>query len=335
MSDLLPRKALVAACTLGLLVTGNVAQAVTCGTLLADPNNLNALCMEDGNAAFLVDPTYGVSELNVDGASHVWYQDFFYDDLTNGSDFKGMYDDGTNGYPTYSTGYVGSSTSGSTLSLYYEPVVGTRNNQLGSNLPWIQIDFTLTGGAGGSDAATIVETFTITNQRNVAMDVSLFAFTDIDLGGQGNEARNDQGMLLDDTLTRYKQFDANFEMLATTDIPVDGYMIGQGGEVLSLFDPGMPDLALGTGDPGPWLDLDCGAFEDLFCETPGADLQMVAQWNRSLAANGGTFSYQHTLSLSPVSTGEVPVPAALPLALSGLALLGMAGRRKRKIAASS
>ncbi|MDT8386126.1 MAG: hypothetical protein RQ736_01325 [Thiogranum sp.] len=328
------------ACALGLVFSANAANAATCASIGLDVEDM---CLENGNSVFVVNPQDGVSALNVDGTKHIFLQDFYYDDVTGGDDskdFRGMLA-GTGGYGDFYTsaktevdGVVSSSQTGSTsLSFFYEP--STKGQQ--ASLPLVRLDFELVGSANGSDTATIIETFTIINRQNVAMDVSMFAYTDIDLAGPLNSF-DDQAELVDDTLTRYRQFDANFQMLATTDVAVDGYKIGIGdttgfgGTVLDLFGSGMGNLQLGTADPGPWLDEDAGLFEDT---GPGADLQMAAQWNRQLAANGGSFSYTHTLSVSPAGTGEVPVPAALPLALSGLALLGMAGRRKRKMAASS
>ncbi len=304
---------LVAALSLAQL--SYTAHAVSC----ADYNGPTEHCIESGNSVFVVDAYAGVQTLTVDGIEHIFLQDFLYDTVQqNGSpishDILGM--DST--YPNYTdqngnNGYVVTTDNATTLTLeFVQP--GKGQNPDG---PTIRLEFNLTPGTAGSNTGTIEEIFTIINNGTDDIDVALYAFTDVDLG---LNPMDDEGVLIGPSpYSQYKQFDADFQLLASVDIPVDHYEVSFADTVALKFDPN--DASYIGDDTSP-------ALSDTIAAGPG-DLQMAAQWNRNLAGNGGTFSYAHTLTVSPASVSAVPVPAALPLALTGLGVLGAMGRRRR------
>lgn len=291
-----PCKLCVLASSLFLLLVNSTAHATTCSEY--GPTGTE-LCLEDGNAIFVVDPVNGVQVMDVDGNEHIFFQDFLIDDLNASG--QGL-EYGMDSYPTLQSTVPASPTN--TVSLQYDQA-----NPI--NSPTIQLDFALTGGAIGSDTATIEETFTITNDTGGTLDLHLFAYTDVDLGGP-LDSGDDEGELL--STTSYRQFDDTYQLLASTDVAVDAYQVGIANVVLDeLYD----------------------STDTIFPSTPGiggsvgpGDLQMVAQWIVTLA-DTESFSYTQTLAISPVTV--VPVPAAVWLFGSGL--LGLVGiaRRKRTV----
>jgi len=263
------------------------------------------LCVANNNALFIVDPNSGVQEFVVDGVKHIFLQDFMWDNTGlkgQGMDVEGM-------DSTYNSSAYSVTQSGNTLSLLYTK----------ASHPTIQLSFTLLGGALGSNTATIQEYFTITNTATSSMNVSLFAYTDVDLGATHLD---DRGELIGSApYDTNRQYDTNYQLIAQTDIPPDYYKVGVADTVVNLFNPGGGNVIL----------------DNTVAAGPG-DLQMAAQWVRTLAAASGsstadTFGYSHSMTVScltcePVS--QVPLPASLPLALGGLAMLGMVRRKKRQ-----
>lgn len=289
------------------------------GLLAVSSGVANALTLTDGNAQFVVDLAGGgVTGFTVDGTDHFWEQDFLYDiTATAGKSGRfeeiGMFDDGGGfmGTPTQSL----SGTNGVTLTYVLEDVT-------------IDVSFLLTGGLAGTNDAMVVETYQITNTSADTLSLNLFAYTDIDLGGTFQSNGNDQGEVLTDTaipFTAYRQFDTdlNLQMVArtTTSDGVDqpsNWMVGIGedaqGNVLNTVKNQLYDTT--------------NTVFDNSVETGPIDLQMAAAFVRDLAANGGTFTYSHSLELSDIST--IPVPAAAWLFGSGL--LGLVGVARRKSA---
>ena len=309
------------ACALTLLVSSNVVNAADLNTCESTATAIEAgYCLRDGNSYFSIRDdgrmqlTTEVNDIfNI--TTHVFGTDFLVDnqDLVidkgqNAGDSLPHY-----GFNAIDGGYMelglDSGTDQSTLTL-------TGLNSLG----WGSIDLTiqLIGGTEGSQAATLIETFTITNTSGADLNLSMLAYTDVDLGGFGN-GMSDYGELAGfDGLGNpiaYRQWDANNELLASVDQAPDYYEVSKSD---------------GSGDCNSIVgDLCYRVNNDLQLQLPSTvdntqgDLQMAAQWVRTLAA-GESFSYTQTIELN----SEVPVPAAVWLFGSGL--LGLVGVARRK-----
>ena len=304
--------------------------------VLAAPGVTHAanLSLTDQNASFVVNTTgNGVLSMTVDGINHIWEQDFLHDVTHAPVAGKGK-DSGTYTTQEVTRYEIGMADSGDGSPWLQNPVI----SQPASNLLTlsythtdvaIDISFELIGGALGSNAATIVESYTITNTNpNGPITVNLFAFTDVDLGGSFFSSQDDQGELLGSApYNQYRQYDDNYQLIATTNIAPDYYMVGRGegpnGET------SCPD----------YYQIKCMLYDQTNTYLPNtilagpADLQMAAQWVRTLGT-GESFTYIHTMELCPASgcpgeVSEVPVPAALWLLGSGLlGLVGVARRRR-------
>jgi hypothetical protein len=293
----------------------------------------SAITLTDQNASFVVnvDGT-GVQSMLVDGVDHIWQQDFLHDVTQAPVEGKG----GSKG--TYTTQAVTRQEIGmiDDLSLWLQNPQITTDGSNKLTLDYtdtdvaISIGFELIGGALGSNAATIIESYTIQNTNpNGNIEVYLFAFTDIDLGGSfGNlGAQNDRGELLGDSpYTSYRQYDTKYQMIATTDSAPNHYMVGIGEDP---FGNTLNEVSTQL------YDTTNTVLNNTVATGPN-DLQMAAQWIRTLAP-GESFTYTHTLALCPIGgcpppPGEVPVPAAIWLLGSGL--LGLVGvaRRRRQVA---
>lgn len=302
-----------AACAMALLASTNT-NAASC---FGDPTGY---CLSDGNATFSVDSN-GLMEMTTGigtatPITHIYTTDFLVDNRDLIVEKGGNKGDSLPAFSffDYMDLTQDPGTDPSALAL----------NDLGTDFSWGSIDlgFQLTGGTVGTeDAATISETFTITNTSGADLVLSMVAYTDVDLGGslQGN-ALDDQGALQSFQGTQpdsFLQWDGKYEMLATVDIAVDQYEVGLGTEC----DPNFPDLCYKV-----YNDLDA-MLTDTVESGPG-DLQMAAQWLRTLA-DGESFTYTQTMTVGLLGSTEVPVPAAAWLFGSGLlGLVGIARRRK-------
>lgn len=290
-----------AACAIALFASANV-NAASC---FGDPNGY---CLQSTNSNFSINSD-GLMEMTIDGITHIYNTDFLVanqllTERVQGQDLEVL--------PLAFFDYMDltQAQSGSTLNL-----TGLSAGTWGS----IDLTFDLQGDAVGSNRSTISQTFSITNTSGAALPLSLFAYTDVDLGGSfGNAgALDDQGALQtfdpDTGLPNsFKQWDNVYQMLASVDIAPDLYEVSIGQECTEAF----PDLCYkvynGRGTMLP-STVDGG---------PG-DLQMAAQWLRTLAP-GETFTYTQTMVVS-----AIPVPGAVWLFGSGLlALVGYARRRK-------
>lgn len=310
------------ACAFALLITcSNTANALSC-----DPA-LDGYCLQSGNADFSMD-FEGNMYWTIDNITHVSTTDFLVDNQALVVE-KGQ-NAGANLAPFSLFDYIGpvqAHDGSGNLSLTGMTI---------ANQDWASIDLSigLVGGATGSNSSTLTQTWTITNTSTTAVDLSMFAYTNVDLNGFfGSRPLDDEGALLPcsgaDCPTGYKQWDSQYQMIAnvTTNSPTNSpdnwevlaAEIGTHNECGFLTDPtllsdlcdkiynGTNTLLPSTVAPGP------------------GDLQMAAQWVRNLAV-GESFSYTQTMAVSNVS--PIPVPAAIWLFGSGL--IGLAGIARRK-----
>ena len=302
------------ACALTLLVSSNVVNAAEVNSCLSEVGAIEAgYCLRDGNSYFSITDTGNMqltTEVNdpTKITTHIFATDFLFDAEVKGKDNPHFGFNATDG--GYMQLGLDSGADVSTLAL-----TGLNTYSWGS----IDLTIQLIGGAVGSQAATLIETFTITNTSGADLNLSMIAYTDVDLGGYGN-GNNDLGELAGfDTNgdpIAYRQWDANNELLASVDKAPDFY------EVSQSFDEG----ACAT-DLCSRVHNDAGLILNPSTVDGGpGDLQMAAQWVRTLAA-GESFSYTQTIALNG-SVPEVPVPAAVWLFGSGL--LGLVGVARRK-----
>ena len=285
------------ACAVALLVSSNAVNAADCF-------GAAGYCLTDGNAEFQID-SFGVMELTVSGITHVYSTDFIIaeqsqDPLIPSPFPLSFYDYMDLNQPQ------GADPSHLTLA-------GLPVSTWGS----ATLDFQLIGDLPGSGNAGLVETFTLTNTSAAAVEVSMFAYTDVDISGPvGTEgAVDDRGELhAFDALgrpTAYRQWDKNSQLITSVDVAPDYYEVSlsNGCVFLDLCERiyyGVDTILPNTVESGK------------------GDLNMAAQWFRTLGV-GESFTYTQTMDLS-----NVPVPAAVWLFGSGLVgLIGVA-RRKQK-----
>jgi hypothetical protein len=309
-------------CALGLMTAAGAVQAAT-------------INLTDQNASFQVDTSgLGVLSMTVDGTNHIWEQDFLHD-VTSSTFTKKISGKNTTVYEPVTRQEIGMADPGTTGGLWLQnPAVSQAGaNQLTLGYTdtdvAISISFQLVGGATGSNAATIIESYTITNNNalggNIA--VNLFAFTDVDVGGSFFSSKDDRGELLGTApYNQYRQYDNNFQMIATTDSAPDHYWVAQG------------EGPAGETTCPSYYQIKCVLYDTTNTVMPDtvlagpADLQMVAQWVKTLAF-GESFTYTHTMQMCDIggcpTVSEVPVPAAVWLMGSGLLGLYGAARRRR------
>jgi len=297
-----------------LLFSSNVANALTCdgfGT---------GYCLNDGNSKFSIDTIDGNMNLTTDGRTQIFLTDFLVDNRALVSKGKSS---PAYSFVDYYAGNTQTHDGSGTLTL----------TNLASAYTWASIDitFTLQGGATGSDRATLIETFTITNTSGANLDLSMIAYTDVQLGGYAN-GFNDMGSLWDlatdaplisGNPDAYKQWSNNpsgidFEMLASVDVAPDKYEVNIFADCIQSSNDlcyrvynGLDTMLPNTVNGGP------------------DDLAMAAQWLRILPA-GGSFSYTQTMQMAQLGGlgPAVPVPAAAWLFGSGL--IGLVGIARRK-----
>lgn len=308
------------ACALTLLVSSNVVNAADLNTCESTAGAVEAgYCLRDGNSYFSIRDdgrmqlTTEVNDIfNI--TTHVFGTDF----LVDNQDL--VVDKGQNagdslphfGFNATDGGYMelgrDSGADISTLAL-----TGLNTYAWGS----IDLTIQLIGGAEGSQAATLIETFKITNTSGADLNLSMIAYTDVDLGGFGS-GTNDYGELgpldANGDPTSYRQWDANNELWASVDKAPTHYEVSKSD---------------GSGDCNAALNDLCYRVNNGMqlilpstVDNTQGDLQMAAQWVQTIAA-GGSFEYTQTIELN-----EVPVPAAVWLFGSGL--LGLVGVARRK-----
>ena len=186
---------------------------------------------------------------------------------------------------------------------------------------WASIDlgFELSGGNTGSQSASILETFTITNTSLTTNSVNLFAWTDIDVGGgdQVTGYADDLGEIIELDLNNrpvaYRQYDARDEVITRVSVAPDHYEVG-------LSDAG--DCNLQTICDRIFNFSDTILRDEINVGSLPSDLNQAAEWVLILGA-GESFTFTHEMTVNPV-----PVPAAVWLFGSGL--LGLMGVARRK-----
>lgn len=306
------------ACALTLLVSSDLVIAADLNTCESTPGFEEAgYCLRDGNSYFSIRAD-GRMQLTTEVndptqiTTHVFGTDFLVDNAALTEQVKGK---------AVSLPHVGFNADGyMQTGLDSGADVSTLTLTGLNTYAWGSIDLTiqLIGGVEGSQAATLIETFTITNTSGADLNLSMIAYTDVDLGGSGNQALNDFGELAgfdaNGDPIAYRQFDANNQLIASVNKTPDFYEVSRSD---------------GSGDCNSLVnDLCYRAYNDRALELPGSvdlnkgDLQMAAQWVQTIAADG-SFSYTQTLELN-----SVPVPAAVWLFGSGL--LGLVGVARRK-----
>lgn len=284
------------ACGLALLFSSTAANALDCFGTGA------GYCLQNGNAEFQVD-SFGVMEMTVNGLTHVYVTDFVIAEHSQDPLIPSP-------FPLSYLDYMDLTQPQGT-----DPGLLNQDNLTVSTWGTANLSFELRGGDLGTNAASLIQTFTITNVSADAIDLGMFAFTDVDLGGAPGSL-DDQGEIfaLDGSGNpiAYRQFDAVDELITSVSIAPDFYEVGMANDcVLDICERvyfGVDTILANTIDPGP------------------NDLQQAAQWNRVLAS-GESFTYTQTMHLNG-GVDPIPVPAAVWLFGSGL--LGLMGVARRK-----
>jgi len=177
--------------------------------------------------------------------------------------------------------------------------------------------FKLNGGAAGSGYSQLLETVTVVNKTQSALEFHLFEFTDFDIHGAGN----DIGKITTSTdpvtgafrVNSMDQYDNAFNLdrgfVGLSD-PAQHYLFGQDATVSAGLTDGSPTT---LGDTASNI------------ASPGTDLALAVQWDLGLTAG-------QTKSISKFKEFYLaPVPEAGSMILFGLGMLGLGlVRRVRK-----
>ena len=189
----------------------------------------------------------------------------------------------------------------------------------------IQLDFKLTGGLDGSYVSDIAQTFTVRNLGGSSLDLHLFQFMDLDLGG---DAAGDRAFLEGLNLVSQKQVESIAEGLVgkekvsmvfgATQGPVDRYQfVGTAAGVADALD------ALADG----LVPVSLPDTFDTVQPASGTDVAWAFQWDMKLGKNGTVIISEDMYMAA--------VPEPVTMASVGLCLLGVGRyvRRRRKASA--
>ena len=257
------------ACAIALMSTSNLVKAADC-------NGGSGYCLVDGESQLQID-SYGTKDFSVSGVRQVYSSDIIIAEKAP----AGMMSPNPLALMDYVDLNQAQDQDQSTLSLTGMAV---------STWGHADLNIQLIDGAVGSNTSTLIETFTITNHSAANVDLSLFSYTDPDVGGSTN-ALDDQAEI-HKYLKRtrkpiaFRVWDNNYEVITSVDVAPDYYEV-------DLNNNCVFDLCERI-----YFGIDNYLPNTIYSQV--GDIHMATQWVRTLAA-GESFSYTQTIELSPVA----------------------------------
>lgn len=177
------------------------------------------------------------------------------------------------------------------------------------------INWTLVGGAAGSNTSVLAKSVSVTNLTADAIDLHLFDYTDFDINfDQFNQA--DQATLVAPGQIVTSSATSPIQISSIASVTPDHYQI---------TDFITPYLQFFVDLDGPTTLSDQPGPGNAFPSVPG-DNAFAFQWNRTLGA-GQSFFVSQISTYSP--TAAVPEPASWAMMIGGFGLVGSALRRRK------
>lgn len=273
--------------------------AIACGTALIMSNSAvfaescfgtAGYCVSDNNTQLNI-TSDGVMSFFIEGVQFAYTTDFV---ISNGSKkIKGK-----TPTPLSMRDYIDfnqqpATASYSQLSLTDMPV---------SNWGSANYDVQVVSYAVDFNTVELIHTYTITNVSSSAVNINLFAYSDIDLNGAFGNELDDQGELYLLGPVGYRQFDDTKQVITSVNIQPDYYEVNYASECINdmcaRIYTDTSTVLTGTIAPGPW------------------DLENAAQWVRQLEP-GNTFTVTQTMTFSDLEivdpgTNQLPIADAGP-----------------------
>lgn len=245
-----------------------------------------AIDLADGNSTVSIDPdnSGGLYSWTVNGTEQI-FQEWFHYSLGTAESYPLTSTEG-NSYSGFNLTTTGGTN---TLGLAYDNI-NTSNPDLG-----FKIDYTLSGGLGGSNYSKLVESIQV---RNSTSDIlHFYMYTDFDLA---YTFEDDSAVRL--SPNAFLQTDpTGIFSLVTSSVAPNNWEIGYFSDLLDKFGAGTPDLTGMNSPLGP------------------GDLSYAFQWD--IAAGD-------TLALNIDKSIATPEPGTLVLFGTGLVVLMLTGRKK-------
>ena len=247
--------------------------------------------ISDGNSAASIDPesSAGMFSWTVDGQEYLAQQWFWYRLASD-----------TQEYPVNSLNYLGATLNDT------NPFDDPADDQIvldyddGTGAVTVSLDYTLTGGAAGSGAASIAELIDITNNTTETIEITIFQYSD-------------------------------FNLSASDSVVISGGNTATqtgGGAVISesVVTPAADDVeaALLTATLDKLNDSDIDNLDGSTAAGPG-DVSWAFQWNVTLNPAGQQGS---SFLISKIKNIQTIIPEPTSFALLGLGGLFLARRRR-------